>query len=496
MATLAPTPHPFDAARRAGRAPFKVQDLTLADFGRREIRLAEHEMPGLMALRAEYRGKQPLAGARIAGSLHMTVQTAVLIETLVELGADVRWASCNIFSTQDHAAAAVAVGRDGTRDEPRGTPVFAWKGETLPEYWWCTEQALAWPGGSGPTLLLDDGGDATLLVHKGAEFEQEGRVPDHNPVSESEEYGVILELLRAGFEKDPKRWTRIAAGIGGVSEETTTGVHRLYERMKAGTLLFPAINVNDSVTKSKFDNLYGCRHSLTDGILRASDVMLAGKVAVVCGYGDVGKGCAQALAAQGARVVVTEIDPICALQAAMEGYQVVRLEDVVSTADVFITATVNVDIITVEHMRKMKDCAIVGNIGHFDNEIDMAGLKKFPGVKRVNVKPQYDAWVFPDGHRVLVLAEGRLLNLGCATGHPRFVMSNSFTNQTLAQIELATNRDKYEKQVYVLPKHLDEKVARLHLDQIGARLTKLTKRQAAYIGVSPDGPYKPDHYRY
>jgi adenosylhomocysteinase len=496
MATIASAPHPFEAAREAGRTPFKVKDLSLADFGRKEIRLAEYEMPGLMALRAEHRGKQPLAGAKIMGSLHMTVQTAVLIETLVELGADVRWVSCNIFSTQDHAAAAIAVGRDGTLEQPRGTPVFAWKGETLSEYWWCTEQALLWPDGSGPTLLLDDGGDATMLVHRGAEFEKAGRVPDHDPVTESEEYGVILDLLRAELKKNPKRWTNVTAGIRGVSEETTTGVHRLYEMMKAGTLLFPAINVNDSVTKSKFDNLYGCRHSLTDGILRASDVMLAGKVAVVCGYGDVGKGCAQALKGQGARVVIAEIDPICALQAAMEGYQVTTLESVVQTADLFITATGNRSIITAAHMARMKDKAIVGNIGHFDNEIDMAGLKTHPGIRRVNIKPQYDEWVFPDGHSVLVLAEGRLLNLGCATGHPSFVMSASFTNQVMAQIELHTNNAGYERKVYTLPKHLDEKVARLHLDKLGVKLTKLSKEQAEYIGVPVEGPYKPEHYRY
>jgi len=488
--------HPFAAAREAGREPFKVKDLGLAEFGRKEIRLAEHEMPGLMALRAEYRGQQPLAGARIMGSLHMTVQTAVLIETLVELGADVRWVSCNIFSTQDHAAAAVAVGRDGTPDAPRGVPVFAWKGETLEEYWWCTEQALVWPDGSGPNLLLDDGGDATLLVHKGLEFEKAGKVPAFDPKSDPEEWGVILDLLRQIRARDGTLWGRIAPAIRGVSEETTTGVHRLYEMMQAGTLLFPAINVNDSVTKSKFDNLYGCRHSLTDGILRASDVMLSGKVAVVCGYGDVGKGCAQSLRGQGARVVITEIDPICALQAAMEGYQVTTLEDVVGSADIFITATGNKNIITPGHMARMKDKAIVGNIGHFDNEIDMAGLKKVPGIERVNIKPQYDEWVFPDGHSVMILAEGRLLNLGCAMGHPSFVMSASFTNQVMAQIELHTKAGDYEKRVYVLPKHLDEKVARLHLEKLGVRLTQLSADQAAYIGVKPEGPYKPEHYRY
>ena len=490
------TSHAFD---------YKVADLSLAAFGRAEITLAEHEMPGLMAMREEYGATKPLAGARIAGSLHMTIQTAVLIETLVALGADVRWVSCNIFSTQDHAAAAVAVGPEGSLEDPRGVPVFAWKGETLPEYWWCTEQALMWPDGSGPTLLLDDGGDATLLIHKGVEFEAAGAVPRHNPVAESEEYGIILDLLTAELRKDAKRWTRVAAAIKGVSEETTTGVHRLYEMMKAGTLLFPAINVNDSVTKSKFDNLYGCRHSLTDGILRASDVMLAGKVAVVLGYGDVGKGCAQAFKGQGARVIVTEIDPICALQAAMEGYQVTTLDSVVATADLFITATGNKDIITVAHMARMKDKAIVGNIGHFDNEIDMAGLKKVPGLERINIKPQYDEWVFPDGHSVMILAEGRLLNLGCATGHPSFVMSCSFTNQVVAQIDLhlaaqgkpTVSGTVYDKRaVYTLPKKLDEKVARLHLDKIGVKLTELSTEQAAYIGVLVQGPYKSDHYRY
>jgi len=488
--------HPFQAARDAGREPFKVKDLHLADLGRQEIRLAEHEMPGLMALRAEYAGKRPLTGAKIMGSLHMTVQTAVLIETLVELGADVRWVSCNIFSTQDHAASGVVVGKSGTIDDPKGVPVFAWKGETLEEYWWCTEQALMWPDGSGPNLLLDDGGDATLLVHKGVEFEKAGKVPEFDPNADSEEWGVILNVLRRSLAEDKGRWTRLAAGIRGVSEETTTGVHRLYEMMKAGTLLFAAINVNDSVTKSKFDNLYGCRHSLTDGILRASDVMLAGKVAVVCGYGDVGKGCAQALKGQGARVVITEIDPICALQAAMEGYQVTTLDDVVETADIFVTATGNKNIITANHMVRMKDKAIVGNIGHFDNEIDMAGLKKVKGVRRVNIKPQFDEWVFPNGKSVLILAEGRLLNLGCATGHPSFVMSSSFTNQVMAQIELHQKAGTYEKKVYVLPKHLDEKVARLHLDKLGVKLTRLSKDQADYIGVPVEGPYKPEHYRY
>jgi adenosylhomocysteinase len=474
---------------------FRVADLSLAEWGRKEIDLAEIEMPGLMAVREEHRAKQPLAGARITGSLHMTIQTAVLIETLVDLGAQVRWASCNIFSTQDHAAAAVAVGRDGTPENPKGVPVFAWKGETLEEYWWCTEQALRWPGETGPNMILDDGGDATLVVHKGVEYESVGAVPD--PASaDSEELSIVLALLARTLDEDPQLWTRMAAGIKGVTEETTTGVHRLYQLAEAGKLLFPAINVNDSVTKSKFDNLYGCRHSLVDGIARATDIMLAGKLVVVCGYGDVGKGCTQALRGQGARVVVTEIDPICALQAAMEGYQVVRLEDVVETADIFITATGNRDIITVEHMRQMKHNAIVGNIGHFDNEIDMAGLAAFPGVKRVNIKPQVDEWVFPDGHAVIVLAEGRLLNLGCATGHPSFVMSNSFTNQVLAQIELYGHDDFYGKKVYTLPKHLDEKVARLHLDKLGARLTELTPVQADYLGVPKDGPFKPDHYRY
>ena len=476
-------------------AEYAVKDIGLADWGRKEIDIAESEMPGLMAVRAEYGPSQPLKGARIAGSLHMTIQTAVLIKTLIALGAEVRWASCNIFSTQDHAAAAVVVGPNGTPDNPQGVPVFAWKGETLEEYWWCTEQALTWPDGKGPNMILDDGGDATLLVHKGVEYEKAGAVPDPES-ADSEEFQVFLRLLQKSLEKDPQKWTKIAAGIRGVTEETTTGVHRLYELANKGELLFPAINVNDSVTKSKFDNLYGCRHSLVDGINRATDVMIAGKTAVVCGYGDVGKGCAEALRGQGARVLITEIDPICALQAAMQGYQVVRLEDVVETADIFITATGNRDIILAEHMAKMKHQAIVGNIGHFDNEIDMAGLKKWPGIKKVNIKPQVDEWVFPDGHSVIVLSEGRLLNLGNATGHPSFVMSNSFTNQTIAQIELFNNYKDYDKRVYVLPKKLDEKVARLHLDAVGARLTELRPEQAAYIGVPVEGPYKPDHYRY
>jgi adenosylhomocysteinase len=480
----------------AERPAFKVKDLSLAEWGRKEIRLAEDEMPGLMALRAEYKGKKPLAGARVMGSLHMTVQTAVLIETLVDLGADVRWVSCNIFSTQDHAAAAVAVGPKGTVEKPQGVPVFAWKGETLEEYWWCTEQALVWPDGAGPNLLLDDGGDATLLVHKGAEFEKAGAVPAFRPESDPEEWGVILDLLRTEQRRNPGRWTKVLAGIRGVSEETTTGVHRLYEMMQAGTLAFPAINVNDSVTKSKFDNLYGCRHSIVDGLNRATDVMLAGKVAVVCGYGDVGKGCAQALKGQGARVVVTEIDPINALQAAMEGFQVTTLDDVLETADIFITATGNKDIITVGHMQRMKDKAIIGNIGHFDNEIDMAGLKKLAGVERIEIKPQYDEFVLPNGKSVLILAEGRLLNLGCATGHPSFVMSASFTNQVMAQIELHQNHSRYERKVYTLPKKLDEKVARLHLKKLGVKLTELSPDQASYIGVPVEGPYKPEHYRY
>jgi len=499
MATAVVGAHAYELAKQAGRLPYKVADLNLAEFGRKELRLAEGEMPGLMAIRKRYAGKKPLAGARIMGSLHMTIQTGVLIETLAELGADVRWVSCNIFSTQDHAAAAVVVGRPetgGTAESPKGTPVFAWKGETLDEYWWCTVEALVWPDGTGPTLIVDDGGDATLFVHKAAEFEQAGQVPAFNPDKEPEEWGVILNTISRELKSNPGRWTTVATGIRGVSEETTTGVHRLYQMMDAGTLLFPAINVNDSVTKSKFDNIYGCRHSLPDGLARATDVMLGGKVAVVMGYGEVGKGCAQALRGQGCRVIVTEIDPICALQAAMEGFEVNTLEAVVASADIFITATGNLNLVTVEHMQRMKDKAIVGNIGHFDNEIDMAGLKKQKGIQRINIKPQYDEWKFADGHSVLVLAEGRLLNLGCATGHPSFVMSASFTNQVLAQLELHANAEKYGKTVTMLPKALDEEVARLHLDHLGVKLTKLTPEQADYIGVPQDGPYKPNHYRY
>ncbi|MBT2447882.1 adenosylhomocysteinase [Streptomyces sp. ISL-43] len=461
---------------------FKVADLSLAAFGRKEITLAEHEMPGLMSIRREYAAAQPLAGARITGSLHMTVQTAVLIETLVALGADVRWVSCNIFSTQDHAAAAVAAA---------GIPVFAWKGETLEEYWWCTEQALTWPDATGPNMILDDGGDATLLVHKGVEYEKAGSIPDPS-TAENDEMRVVLELLHGTSLK----WTELASEIRGVTEETTTGVHRLYEMQQAGALLFPAINVNDAVTKSKFDNKYGCRHSLIDGINRATDVLIGGKVAVVCGYGDVGKGSAESLRGQGARVIVTEIDPICALQAAMDGYQVATLDDVVETADIFITTTGNKDIIMASDMAKMKHQAIVGNIGHFDNEIDMAGLAAVEGIVKDEVKPQVHTWKFPDGKVLIVLSEGRLLNLGNATGHPSFVMSNSFADQTLAQIELFTKPAEYPTDVYVLPKHLDEKVARLHLDALGVKLTTLRPEQAAYIGVDPAGPYKPDHYRY
>jgi adenosylhomocysteinase len=477
--------------------PFKVKELSpeTVAFGRKEIELAEHEMPGLMAIRSKYASQQPLKGARIMGSLHMTIQTAVLIETLVDLGADVRWASCNIFSTQDHAAAAAVVGRDGTPDDPKGAAVFAWKGETLPEYWWCTMQALTWPDGKGPTLIVDDGGDATLLLHKGVEFEKVGEVPSPD-TTDNAEFKTVLTLLNDVFELDKNYWTRIAEDIQGVSEETTTGVNRLYQRQRENTLLFPAINVNDSVTKSKFDNIYGCRHSLVDGIMRATDVMLSGKVAVVCGYGDVGKGCAQSLAGQKCRVLVTEIDPICALQATMDGYEVVRLEDVIDKADLFITATGNFNVITADHMSRMKDKAIVGNIGHFDNEIEMAVLENMDGVKKTNIKPQVDEWTFADGHSIIVLAEGRLLNLGCATGHPSFVMSNSFSNQVLAQMELFANRDAYENKVYTLPKRLDEEVARLHLEKLGIRLTELSKDQADYLGVPVEGPYKPDHYRY
>jgi adenosylhomocysteinase len=474
---------------------FKVADLSLADFGRKEIELAEHEMPGLMSLRDKYSKAKPLSGARITGSLHMTIQTAVLIETLVELGAEVRWASCNIFSTQDHAAAAIA---------KAGIPVFAWKGETLEEYWDCTEKALRWPNGDGtfggPNMILDDGGDATLVVHKGVEFEKAGKVPDPS-TADSEEFAIVLGMLGRVHAEDDRVWHRMAEGIKGVTEETTTGVHRLYQMTETGSLLFPAINVNDSVTKSKFDNLYGCRHSLVDGICRATDVMLAGKVTVVCGYGDVGKGCAQSLRGQGARVVITEIDPICALQAAMEGYEVTTLEDVLETADLFVTTTGNKNIITAEHMAKMKHNAIVGNIGHFDNEIDMAGLAKTKGIERIEIKPQVDEWKFPatkgqPGHSIIILAEGRLLNLGCATGHPSFVMSNSFTNQVMAQLELFTHPDFYERKVYTLPKHLDEEVARLHLDKLGVKLTTLTEEQADYLGIPVQGPYKPEHYRY
>jgi adenosylhomocysteinase len=479
----------------ADQVPYLVADLSLAAFGRKEIQLAEHEMPGLMAVRDEYAPSQPLRGARITGSLHMTIQTAVLIETLAALGAQVRWASCNIFSTQDHAAAAVAVGPDGTPDDPKGIPVFAWKGESLEEYWRCAELALTWPGQDGPNMILDDGGDATLLVHKGAEYEKAGGVP--SPAADDpEEWQIILDLLRNSLADHPGKWTKAAESIKGVTEETTTGVHRLYEMARAGTLLFPAINVNDSVTKSKFDNKYGCRHSLIDGIKRGTDVLIGGKVSVVCGYGDVGKGCAESLRGQGSRVIVTEIDPICALQAAMDGYQVATLEDVVETADIFVTATGNRDVITAEHMSRMKHQAIVGNIGHFDNEIDMVGLIKWQGVRHVNIKPQVDEWIFEDGHGVIVLSEGRLLNLGNATGHPSFVMSNSFTNQVIAQVELFTKTDEYALGVHVLPKHLDEKVARLHLDALGVRLSQLTKDQADYIGVPVEGPYKPDQYRY
>ena len=474
---------------------FKVADLSLAAFGRKEIQLAEHEMPGLMSIRKEFAATQPLAGARITGSLHMTIQTAVLIETLTALGADVRWCSCNIFSTQDHAAAAIAVGPEGTPENPQGVPVFAWKGETLEEYWWCTEQALTWPGEVGPNMILDDGGDATMLVHKGVEFEKAGVAPDPS-TADNDEFRIVLELLNRTLKDSPRKWTEAAAAIKGVTEETTTGVHRLYEMHRDGSLLFPAINVNDAVTKSKFDNKYGCRHSLIDGINRATDVLIGGKVAVVCGYGDVGKGCAESLRGQGARVIVTEVDPICALQAAMDGYQVTTLEDVVGIADIFITTTGNKDIILARHMEQMKHQAIVGNIGHFDNEIDIAGLSKLPGIVKTEVKPQVHEWRFADGHTIIMLSEGRLLNLGNATGHPSFVMSNSFANQTIAQIELFTKTEEYPVGVYVLPKHLDEKVARLHLDALGVKLTVLSEEQAAYIGVPVEGPYKPEQYRY
>jgi adenosylhomocysteinase len=477
----------------------KVADLSLAEAGRHQLRLAEHEMPGLMALRQEYAASQPLRGAKIAGSLHMTVQTAVLIETLTALGAEVRWASCNIFSTQDEAAAAVVVGPDGTPDDPRGVPVFAWKGETLPEYWWCTDQILTWPNGDGPNMILDDGGDATMLVHKGVEWERAGQVPATTE-EDPEEFAVFKDLVRRTISEDPKKWTRTASGIKGVTEETTTGVHRLYQLAESGDLLFPAINVNDSVTKSKFDNKYGCRHSLIDGLNRATDVLIGGKVAVVCGFGDVGKGCAESLAGQGARVIITEVDPICALQAAMEGYQVALLEDVVDVADIFITTTGCYDVIRAEHMARMKDKAIVANIGHFDNEIDMAGLARIPGITKTEIKPQVHEWTFPaaegPSRSIIVLSEGRLMNLGNATGHPSFVMSNSFSNQTIAQIELFTKPDDYQLQVYTLPKLLDEKVARLHLDALGVRLTELTKAQAEYLGLDVAGPYKPEHYRY
>lgn len=480
---------------KAGDIDFKVADLSLAEFGRKEIALAEHEMPGLMAMREEYGASKPLKGARITGSLHMTVQTAVLIETLVELGADVRWASCNIFSTQDHAAAAVVVGKNGTSDNPQGVPVFAWKGESLEEYWWCTEQVLVWPDGIGPNMILDDGGDATLLVHKGVEFEKTGDEP--NPeAADNEELAVVLGLIKKTLKENPRLWTEIANSIKGVTEETTTGVHRLYEMHKNNALLFPAINVNDAVTKSKFDNKYGTRHSLIDGINRATDVLIGGKVAVVCGYGDVGKGSAESLRGQGARVIITEIDPICALQAAMDGYEVNTLENVLPYADIFITATGCKDVITAEQMSRMKDKAVVGNIGHFDNEIDVVGLAKQKNVKRNNIKPQVDEWIFADGNSIILLSEGRLLNLGNATGHPSFVMSNSFTNQVLAQIELFTKTEQYPTGVYTLPKHLDEKVARLHLSALGAQLTELTADQADYIGLDVNGPYKTDEYRY
>ncbi|MFN5602495.1 MAG: adenosylhomocysteinase [Acidimicrobiaceae bacterium] len=478
----------------AARRDYRVADLSLAPFGRKEIHLAEHELPGLRWLRKEFGPSKPLAGARISGSLHMTIQTAVLIETLVELGAEVRWASCNIFSTQDHAAAAVVVGPNGTEENPQGVPVFAWKGETLEEYWWCTEQMMTWPDGGHANMILDDGGDATLLVHKGVEYEKAGEVPDPTAAS-NPELAIVLGLLQRSLKTEPNKWTEMAKHIKGVTEETTTGVKRLYKMAKDGELLFPAINVNDSVTKSKFDNLYGCRHSLIDAINRATDVMIAGKLSVVCGYGDVGKGCAQSLRGQGARVIVTEIDPINALQAAMEGYEVNTLESALGEADIFVTATGNEAIITAEHMEKMKHNAIVCNIGHFDNEIDMAGLSR-SSATRDELKPGTDLWTFPDGHSVIVLAEGRLVNLGCATGHPSFVMSCSFSNQVIAQIELFNNLENYPTGVYVLPKHLDEKVARAHLDALGVKLTQLTDEQAEYLDMDPSGPFKPDHYRY
>ncbi|MGW4058586.1 adenosylhomocysteinase [Amycolatopsis sp. NPDC004747] len=491
MTTTLPT---RDRHQTRGGLEFAVADLEAAEFGRKEIRLAEHEMPGLMALRREYAEVYPLRGARVSGSLHMTVQTAVLIETLVELGAEVRWASCNIFSTQDHAAAAVVVGPRGTIDEPQGVPVFAWKGESLEEYWWCTEKMLTWDG-EGPNMILDDGGDATMLVHKGTEFEKAGTVPSAGE-SDSDEWKVFLELLRMSIAADSSKWTTIGQGVRGVTEETTTGVLRLYQLAAAGELLFPAINVNDAVTKSKFDNRYGIRHSLIDGINRGTDVLIGGKVAVVCGYGDVGKGAAESLRGQGARVVVTEIDPICALQAAMDGYQVRTLENALPEADIVITTTGNKDVVLAEHMAKMKHQAILGNIGHFDNELDMAGLARYPGIRKVNIKPQVDEWVFPNGNTIIVLSEGRLLNLGNATGHPSFVMSNSFSNQVIAQIELFTKHEEYDKEVFRLPKKLDEKVARIHLEALGGELTKLTKEQAEYIDVDVEGPFKAEHYRY
>ena len=478
------------------RPAFKVKDLGLAASGRKEMELAQHEMPGLMAIRKRYAREKPLKGAKVMGSLHMTIQTAVLIETLRDLGADVRWVSCNIFSTQDQAAAAAVVGPDGTVDDPKGVPVFAWKGESLEEYWWCTNEALMWPDGTGPDLIVDDGGDATLMVVKGAQFERAGAIPQYDPEKDSKEWGAFLKTMQESAKAHPSRWVEVEKNIKGASEETTTGVNRLYQMARDGKLPFPAMNVNDSVTKSKFDNVYGCRHSLPDGLMRATDVMLGGKVALVAGFGEVGKGSAQALRGQGCRVIIAEIDPICALQAAMEGYEVKTIEDVIETADIFVTTTGNRDIITADHMKRMKDKAIIGNIGHFDNEIDLAGLEKIEGIEHVNIKPQYDEWIFPDGHSVLILAEGRLLNLGCATGHPSFVMSASFTNQVLAQIELWKNSGKYKNEVRVLPKKLDEEVARLHLDHLGVKLTKLSPEQAEYIGVPVEGPYKPDHYRY